>query len=412
MAKGAFSFMDIINSKTKAAVAGETTEYTEIFLNPFEVKPTESNFYSQENIEELADSILTVGQQQPTVLARIKGEYKIISGHRRNLANQMLVNRGYEEYKRVRYLYKDMTDAMLELSLIVGNAYNRELTAYEKTEQAIRLKNALIRAKNEDGLKIQGRLRDIIADILGESSTNIGRMESINNNLTDEAKEEFKKGKLSITGAYEASKLSEDEQHNIAKALQSGVDIRAKEIAEKVKELKTVVETVEEEYRTPHPESITSLCYSCKSYSTCNVKTSTCKNCDEYINKTEYEKTEEQKYNEEQEKIDKETKKKLQEKAAEERLDNKLSDDAVKIHKVKISSEFFEDVESKIKNFELRKNDRDYKVGDKLKMFEVKEGTYTGRTIEADIIYILEEFKGLKEGYCILGIESINSSRK
>ena len=61
----------------------------------------------------------------------------------------------------MRYLYKDITPAGLELSLLVGNAFNRELTPYEKTELAVRLKKALIRARDEDGLEIQGRLRSL-----------------------------------------------------------------------------------------------------------------------------------------------------------------------------------------------------------------------------------------------------------
>ena len=192
-----FSFMDILNAQSKAdAKTAAVTEYTEIYLNPYDVEETESNFYSQESIEELADAILAVGQQQPTVLGRIDGKYKIISGHRRNKANRLLIDKGYEQYKSVRYLYKDITPAGLELSLLVGNAFNRELTPYEKTEQAARLKKALIRARDEDGLEIQGRLRNLIADVLGESATNVGRMEQINNNLTPEAKEQFKAGNL------------------------------------------------------------------------------------------------------------------------------------------------------------------------------------------------------------------------
>lgn len=223
MAANKFSFMDILNAQSKAdAKTAAVTEYTEIYLNPYDVEETESNFYSQESIEELADAILAVGQQQPTVLGRIDGKYKIISGHRRNKANRLLIDRGYEKYKSVRYLYKDITPAGLELSLLVGNAFNRELTPYEKTEQAARLKKALIRARDEDGLEIQGRLRNLIADVLGESATNVGRMEQINSNLTPEAKEQFKAGNLGITAAYETSKLDEDEQNEIAQQAAAG----------------------------------------------------------------------------------------------------------------------------------------------------------------------------------------------
>ena len=394
-----FGINDILNMKSKAAGEARTENYTEIFLNPYDVKPSESNFYSQENIEELADSILTVGQQQPTVLAKINGEYRIISGHRRNLANINLIERGYNEYKSVRYLYRDMTEATFELSLLVGNAFNRELTAYEKTEQAARLKNALIRAQKEDGLEIKGRMREMIANLLGESATNVGRMEKIANDLTPQAKEQFRNGNLGITAAYEISKLSEEEQNKIAAKAAEG-EVRAKEIAQKVVENK-----LGDDYRTPHPESVTSLCYSCLNYSTCNVKTGTCKKCDEYINKAEAEKTDEERYNEEQTALDRQTKRKLQEMQKENELDKALQTKAEKIHEVKLSSIYFDDVAAGIKNFELRKNDRGYKVGDILKLNEVKSGKETGRFIKAKIEYMLEEHTGLQEGYCILGIK-------
>ena len=402
MAKAKFGINDILNAKSRTAGAGTVSEYTEIWLSPYEVKPSESNFYSQENIEELADSFLAVGQQQPTVLGRVNGEFRIVSGHRRNLANIMNIERGHEEYNKVRYLYKDMSAAMFELSLLIGNAYNRELTAWEKTQQAQKLKEALLRAKKEDGLEITGKLRDIIADLLNESSTNVARMDAINNNATPEVKEALKNGEIGITAAYEAAKLPEEEQREIAAAAAAGENVRAKEIAAKVAEKKAG-----DDYETPHPESITSLCYSCQKYKECNVKTGTCEKCDQYVNKAEAEKTEEQRYNEEQDKIDRETKRKLQERADAEKMDKLPSERGTehKWHEVKIAASYYDDVASGKKRFELRKNDRGYKEGDSLKMLEFKDGKHTGRTIDADIIYMLEEYTGLQEGYCILGID-------
>ena len=405
MAAGKFCFMDIMNAQSKAQAAGEVTDYTEIWLNPLEVKPSESNFYSQENIQELADSILAVGQQQPTVLGRVNGEYRIISGHRRNAANCLLIEQGHEEYKSVRYLYRDMPEATFELSLLVGNAFNRELTAYEKTEQAARLRRALIKARDEDGVEITGKLREIVADILGESSTNVARMEQIEKNLSDAAKEQFKAGNLGVTAAYEASKLPEEEQNEIAAQAAAGEGVRAKEIAEKVKERQAG-----DDYRTPHPESITSLCYSCLNYSTCNVKTGTCEKCDEYVNKAEAEKTDEQRYSEEQDRIDRETAKKLREKEDAERMAAGAPVREPKTHEVKLAASWWNDITSGKKRFELRKNDRGYKVGDKLLMQEYAAGAFTGRTILADITYMLEEYTGLTEGYAILGIELLKVS--
>lgn len=242
-----FGINDILNAKTKAAGVPAATEgYKEIYLSPYEVKAAPENTHqSLENIEELADSFLHVGQEQPTVLARIKSEYFIIDGHRRNAANILNLERGHKEYEKVLYRYMDMSEAMYELRLLAGNGYTQPLTAYEKTRLVERTKAALMRAKEEDGLEIQGKMRDLIAAMLNESSTNVARMESINNNATPEVKEQLKSGNMGITAAYEAAKLSPEEQKAIADKVAAGEDVRAKQIAAKVAE-KTAAKAAED----------------------------------------------------------------------------------------------------------------------------------------------------------------------
>lgn len=405
MGKAKFGINDILNAKSRSTAAPTATEeYKEIYLSPYEVKAAEENTHQQlENIEELADSFLTVGQEQPTVLARVNGEFKIIDGHRRNAANILNLERGHKEYEKVLFRYADMSEAMYELRLLAGNGYTQGLNAYEKTRLVERTKAALIRAKEEDGLEIQGKMRDLIAAMLNESGTNVARMESINNNATPEVKEQLKNGNMGITAAYEAAKLPPEEQKEIADKVAAGEDVRAKEIAAKVAEKKAG-----DSYETPHPESITSLCYSCKSYKDCNVKTGTCEKCDQYINKADAEKTDEKRYSEEQDKIDRQTKKKLQQQADNEKMGKLPSDEKTerKTHDIKIAASYYDDVTSGRKRFELRKNDRGYKVGDALKMLEFEDGKHTGRIIDADIIYMLEDYTGLEEGYCVLGIDA------
>ena len=233
-----FGINDILSAKTKAAAQQAQTEgYKEIYLSPYEVKAAPENTHQKlENIEELADSFLHVGQEQPTVLARVNGEYRIIDGHRRNAANILNLERGHKEYEKVLYRFMDMSEAMYELRLLAGNGYTQELTAYEKTRLVERTKAALIRAKKEDGLEIQGKMRDLVAAMLNESSTNVARMDAINNNATPEIKEQLKEGNIGITAAYEAAKLSADDQKAIAAAAGAGEDVRAKEIAQRVAE--------------------------------------------------------------------------------------------------------------------------------------------------------------------------------
>lgn len=114
--------------------------------------------------------------------------------------------------------------------------------------------------------------------------------------------------------------------------------------------------------------------------------------------------TEEQKYDAEQRKIDRETKKKLQEIEDEEKMSHLPSDDGPKVHSIKLASNYYDDVATGKKTFELRKNDRGYREGHKLELLEFAEGRHTGRVIKADITYMLEDYTGLEDGYCILGI--------
>lgn len=75
-------------------------------------------------------------------------------------------------------------------------------------------------------------------------------------------------------------------------------------------------------------------------------------------------------------------------------------------HELKILPQYFDEVWKGNKPFELRKDDRDYKVGDTLRLLEFENEAYTGRECNGVITYILRnaEQYGLKEGYVILGM--------
>lgn len=75
------------------------------------------------------------------------------------------------------------------------------------------------------------------------------------------------------------------------------------------------------------------------------------------------------------------------------------------IHYLKILPCYFEDVENGNKKFELRKDDRNYKIGDFIVLREFENGKYTGRRKCKQITYILRNCPeyGLKDGYCIIG---------
>ena len=78
------------------------------------------------------------------------------------------------------------------------------------------------------------------------------------------------------------------------------------------------------------------------------------------------------------------------------------------IHQLKTESQFFEASAAGEKNFEVRENDRDFRVGDLLALNEVEwnEKTevleYTGRCSLVIVTYILDDPRYLRPGYVVL----------
>lgn len=118
-------------------------------------------------------------------------------------------------------------------------------------------------------------------------------------------------------------------------------------------------------------------------------------------------KTEEQKYNEEQAKIDRETKKKLKQMEDDKKMEVLPSEMPKKIHQIRCEKTFFAEILKGIKPFTIRKDDRDYKVGEILEKMEFDDGKYTGRSIKQEIIYKLDNYAGIVDGYCILGTKNM-----
>ena len=85
-------------------------------------------------------------------------------------------------------------------------------------------------------------------------------------------------------------------------------------------------------------------------------------------------------------------------------------EDAEMIHELKIQIEYFVAVDTKIKNFEIRKNDRDFKVDDKIILREIDSyGRYTGRSAWRKITYITDYAQ--QENYVVMAIDEIEVER-
>ena len=82
-----------------------------------------------------------------------------------------------------------------------------------------------------------------------------------------------------------------------------------------------------------------------------------------------------------------------------------------KLHDLKILKEYFDAKLEGVKPFEIRYNDRDFQVGDYLRLREIVPipntsspvmYDYTGRVLITEVVYILRGV-GLQDGYVALG---------
>lgn len=255
-----FNLNDLLNGKSKGA-AGQTQEQTaagpaEGQDTPFEVvmldvedlMPSKDNFYSTENIDELAVSIELAGciEQNLVVKPEAHGKYEVIAGHRRRLAALKLVAEGKEEYRKVPCRIKKESDEIKDrLALIFTNSTARQLTDWEKVQQAKELKEILteykkaLQEENKDKPKEErermGRIREIVAQMLNTSTTQIGRMEAIDNNLSPEFKQELEKGNIGISTAHELSRLNEEDQANAYKQYEEKGELHIKDVKQEQK---------------------------------------------------------------------------------------------------------------------------------------------------------------------------------
>lgn len=81
------------------------------------------------------------------------------------------------------------------------------------------------------------------------------------------------------------------------------------------------------------------------------------------------------------------------------------------VHNIKIKETFYKAKRSGLKLWEIRKNDRNYKVGDLIHYTKIDGSDFirSGKDNLYKITYILtpENFEGLPSGYCIFSEEKI-----
>ena len=77
------------------------------------------------------------------------------------------------------------------------------------------------------------------------------------------------------------------------------------------------------------------------------------------------------------------------------------------IHYLKINSIYFQSIVNNQKKFEIRKNDRNFQIGDYIYLNEwnFENNSYTGRSVKGKIIYMTDYEQ--KDNYVVFGFDFI-----
>lgn len=203
--------VDMLNS-----ISADTSNQDIRMINISELYDSADNFFSVENIDELAESILAQGRVKENLIVTplSSGGYEIVSGHRRKAAVRLLLDEGENISEMLPCLvvnYDDHNAKMIDL--IMMNITQRKISDADLYTSFLAL-NKIFQEQKEKGVKF-GKLREKIAESLNVSPAQIGKLQNIENHAVSELKEAVQNGDISISTANKIAKLDEDEQLEI-----------------------------------------------------------------------------------------------------------------------------------------------------------------------------------------------------
>ena len=202
-------------------------EQKTVYRNPEDLIPSKDNFYSTEDTEKLKQSIKVLGILQPLLIEERNGKDYILAGHSRRKCCLELIEEGMDRFRKIPCVYKpkielntasEEDEIIRKIIIIQSNTY-REKSDWEKMTEALQMEELVKELREKTDL--EGKTREIVSDLIGVSSTQIGRYHSISNNLSERLTDAFRQNKLNISTAAELAGLNEKYQTKACELLEN-----------------------------------------------------------------------------------------------------------------------------------------------------------------------------------------------
>ena len=246
----------LLNSKSL-----ELKQGLEIVKIPIDkIIENENNNYSIDDIDDLKDSIKTVGLKQNLDVMKLPdGNYKLLTGHRRFTALKELAQED-DKFKFVPCSITDIDSVKLPVSeeskekylIHITNATQRNMTESDKYNQYNDLVKIYTEAR-ENGYELGEKMRRLIAADMSVSPAQIGKLDYIRNNATNELKERLSNNDITIAEAAEIAHHDKEKQATLKPKKDRIIDTLTQEeyflpkdfFKENLKELTAVIEKCE-----------------------------------------------------------------------------------------------------------------------------------------------------------------------
>lgn len=209
---------------------------------PFELLDADpNNFYSLDDIEELADSIATVGLVHPLRVRQAGEHYVITSGHRRRAAIQLLIDSGEDWSQGVPCVVDrgESEPEFEELKLIFANR-QRQKTSAELSLEAERTDELFCKLR-EKGYEFPGRMQEHVAAALGVKASKLKRLHAIRANLIPQLLNLYDHNEINEAQAYELQQFPQNVQFFFAQQRNLGDRAQAYRLERARKNLDTLL---------------------------------------------------------------------------------------------------------------------------------------------------------------------------